>query len=520
MSFRLGALVLILAIGVAGRAGAEEVTLGMIGSMRWDTAAYVDNGSRVNAWRGGVGPRVRVRREKAGLRFDARYQALYERTVDGQARDTWDHLGRLSGAWNLSPRTTLDFSDEFVSQERPVFFSSASDPGDLPGADDADNDLNRTTRNLATVTLTHRLDPRWALVGVVSHSYVDSSTSRRFDSTAVNGQLFTSYAWSPRTTLDMGGVLSYTSIDGTDLQSGSRTRSVQIFGGWTYRPEPSIQFNLRGGPTFVRTKSKRSDTSGLSAPRFRPIGFPPNGEAYALDSCFQLQGTPIFGVFGGGAAAAGCSDRVVSGVNGESLEEIGVDNEEFTTISGGNLDEETLSFFGEASISKQWRSVVARLAYRRTQSPSTQSGGATSLDRVSGVIEYAPPGPWLFRFAADWSLRQSLSDVQVNGAEGFDSDIFFETAADSGLTGLDTSGNVRSIAQAGSIVTRNVSDAVKTYQWSLLFRIQRRIDRNGRVALDLRYRRVNQKGNLGRQGNEGRFVAALRFEYDLDPFEF
>lgn len=527
MSSRAAALVLILAVGLVRSASAEEVVLGMIGSVRWDTDAYQDSGRRVNAWRGGIGPRVRLRRLDPAFNYSARYQAQYERSLDQQARDTWEHLGQLSGTWNISPRTRLDFRDNFISQERPVFFASTADPGDLPGAEDVDDELQRTTRNVAVATLTHRLDRRWALVSSFSHSLVEVSTDRRSDSVSLSGQLYTSYVWSARTELDLGSSLTYTSIDGTTTttgssQAGSRTRSIQVFAGWNHQPLPSVNISLRGGPTFFRTKSKRTDTSGLNAPRYVVPGVPTGGAAYAYDSCLAPEGTPLFSGFGGGVAVPFCAPVVVSGVNGQPLSEIGVSDDEITSISGSGVDEDAISFFGEASISKTWRNVTARLAYRRTQTPSTQSGGTTGVDRVTGSVIYEPPGPWQFRFVGDWSLRQSLSDVELTRPRSFDflnQDVFPVTAEDSGLRGLDSFGNERAIAQAGSLVTDSVSNAVETYTWSILLRAQRRLENNGSVAFDLRYRRINEKGDLAGTGNRGRFLATIRFEYDLDPFE-
>jgi hypothetical protein len=525
MFFRVGMLALTLAVGFAGTARAEEVTLGMVGSLRWDTDAYRDEGRNVNAFRGGVGPRVRLRREDRIFRYDASYEGRYERTVDNQARDTFDHIGRLTGTWNLGRRTRLDFRDALVSTERPVFFASADDPGDLPGAqDDNIDDTDRTTRNQATLTLVHQLDPRWAIVGSATHAITEASTDRRFDSIAVGGSLYSSYAWDAKTTLLGGSTVNYTSIDGNQVQSGSRTRSVQLFGGFEYRPRPDIEISVTGGPAFIRTKAARSDTTGQDVPRFRPAGFLPDGQAYAFDTCDVTDGTPLFGAYVNTSAgrlgvAQGCPDRVVSGVNGEPLDSIGVDEGEFTTISGDQVDEDSLTFFAEASISKQWRNFNAEISYSRSETPSTESSGATSLDLVRGFVVYAPPGPWRLRLGADWSLRRSIGDVQVAGVEGAPG-IFVETAADSGLRGLDSNGNIRPIAQVDNLFTRSVSGAVETYQWSVIGSARREFDDNAAVTLQLRYRRFNEKGDLRRDRTRGRLVASLRVEANLDPFEF
>jgi hypothetical protein len=104
----------------------------------------------------------------------------------------------------------------------------------------------------------------------------------------------------------------------------------------------------------------------------------------------------------------------------------------------------------------------------------------------------------------------------VEGAPG----ILVETAADSGLRGLDAGGNIRPIAQAGKLFTRSVSGAVETYQWSVVGSASRTLDDNATVSFQLRYRRSNQKGELQTDRTRGRLVAALRIEANLDPFEF
>lgn len=524
MSFRTRALALLLAIGFAGTAGAEEVKLGMVGSVRWDTNAFRENARRVNAWRGGVGPSIRVERNERLLSYDARYLARYERTLDAQARDTWEHIGRLIGSWKLGPRTTLDFRDDLVSQERPVFFGPANDPDTLPGADDSDEGTDRTTRNFASATLTHAFTRRWALVGAVSHSLVETSNDRRFDSTGIAGQLYAAYTWTPSTQLNLGASANYTSIDGNDFQPGSRTRTFQVFGGGSYEADRGLRFSITGGPAFVHSQAKRNGNSGQFVPVYRPAGVVGDGAAYAFDSCTEADGGRLFGAYvqtsAGRIGASECPDRIVSGVNGQPLTALGVTDDEFTTISGGSLDKDTVSFFGEASITKEWRDVVARLSYRRSETPSTQSGGSTSLDRVTASILYAPPGPWSLQIVGDWSLRRSLTDQQFTAVPTAQGTGFIETAEDSGLLGLDQDGMVRPIARAGGLVTFTRSNAVDTILWSVLVRLQRRIDDDGSVALDLRYRRVNEKGDVNATGTNGRFVASLTFEYDLHAFEF
>ncbi len=523
-------LLLLVVLFVTATASAEEVTLSVGGAFSYDTNAFQRRGARVNGWRAIVTPGVAIERDQGNFNYDASYRASYRNTVTSEDEDTWSHFARVTGLWRPTPRTQINFSNSFVRAERSIFFSEAADDPDVPGAQEDDSETNQTIRNRATLSLTHSLSEVQSLTLQAQHSLIDGDSRATFDSVQFSGSAFTTYRWDLRNTFDLGGTASYSAIDGSRRQSGSRTTTAQIFGGWTHSFPDNWRFNVRGGPTMVRTKSKRTDAdSTLTVPRWRVANTRNDGAAFDLDSCLtsidgEDLGGSLFGVFGefngnpvGGSA---CNNRVVSGVNGEPLSDIGVDLDETTGIRATNQpdNDPEFTFFGEASLTKSFRHWQGTLSFRRTEQPSTRAGGSTSLSVVRGSLSWDPPGGWSARLTGIWSIRESLGESQVRrrNSQGF----LLESARDSGFLGLDTDGNVRRIAEADGFVTRTESNAIDAIQWSVALIIERRLARNGIMTFDLRYRRENRKGDIVTENsNLSRLQGTVSVRLNLDPFE-
>ena len=146
-------------------------------------------------------------------------------------------------------------------------------------------------------------------------------------------------------------------------------------------------------------------------------------------------------------------------------------------ISQGSQDDSSITFFGSASITKRWTSVLSSsLSYLRRGSTASGLSGATTLDSVTLSNTWKISELWRFDARGDWTQRKSISD----SLQSFDD--------------------------------------VDTQRWGVSARLDRVLGRNATASLSYSYNEQSSKSrSRGSRSDFGDHLVTVGFQYNFDP---
>jgi hypothetical protein len=211
---------------------------------------------------------------------------------------------------------------------------------------------------------------------------------------------------------------------------------------------------------------------------------------------------------------------------------------------GGNG---TFQLFGIPTINASGQ-VAFGVSLADTQPPDPEARGVYLADgqTLAELVRVGDPAPdgngtFLFfsshgeeRFAlnADGTVafRGELEGTAASLPNFDDSGLFLASAADgvtqlvrlqaSPFQGRDVDGQLVTIAESSSLLTREVDSAFDLNQWFARLTIRRKLGEHAAASLNLRYNKQDEDGELNAIASQQRFLATLRFEFFLEPLRF
>lgn len=511
-------------LGTASQA--DELQVGARISTEYDTAAIGREGRRLNAWEVNVGPQVRLRRDRGPLRYDVRYEADYEYLFEGGGRNTWDHQVSARAAWQPDSRTSLSLSNDFSRIEGPTFVQ-VSDEG-VTGVTDVDDATQRLTSSSTDLQFARFLTPRLQMNTTLNHSLADFDNEQRFDNQVFGASSYLAWRASPRLGLEFGGGSSYQVVEGSLGQPGSRTLVHRVFGGWNLDLTRSLSLNVRGGPSLVQSSPSPGGGGGLPVSRFQPVPVPDAGTGVTLlglvdvGTCSPVEGRLLLSTCSRGdpddLIFLDTNDEPVALFDAEGNLVQASDLVDFRDVRAVSLedagagDSSSLRAYAEASLDWTQRKWSGSLRYRRTEEPSTLSGGSTAVDSLTGFVRWRPRQRWTLVLSANWSQRRSTTEQTVPGAL---------IVVDSGLDGRATAmGPDLSIAEVSQVAGVETENAIDRTSWGAVLRVSRDMSENVRATLDLRYFEQDEQGDFRARQELTRFVGRLVLRWNLAPLVF
>jgi hypothetical protein len=398
------------AVLLAPAAGAEEVRLGIFGSVEYDDNLFNSEDNPIDDISIRTGPILGLRRSQGNFVYDLRYEPRFEHFVDGTADDAWDHSAFGRATWQITQRTSIEATNRFLitrSLNRAGFIADPAAP-DLGPTTEIEVGRQRITRNLSTVGLEHIFTPR--LTGRANFSYDIFRTNRedRFDSDVMSGSVSGEYVLRAQDRVGAGGGITYQNFMETDTQPGRETFFYRLFATWFHSFDPSFTLSVQGGPTFVDS-SQTSDTPTTATVQAFPFETTEGGGLRFIDSStcpttddgqpFLADRCGLFGTEVTGMAAANARNafRMVSQADGDT------DAGLRTTI------------FANIELQKRWEHFRALARFRRSDSTSSGVGQSTVLNTLDGRVFWEPTERWQFMVGGSWNMRESATDETANG---------------------------------------------------------------------------------------------------------
>lgn len=391
-------------------AGAEELRLGVQGSIEHDSNLFNSPTTPIQDWVVRTGPLLGLRENQGNFVYELRYEPRFETFIDGTAPDAWDHNAFGRATWQMTGRTSLEATNRFLitrSLNRAGFITDPAAP-DAGPTGDIEVARQRIKRNLAAAKLIHMFTPR--LTGTASLSYDLFRTDRkdRFDSDVYGGSLDTTYVLTPGDQVGAGFGVTYQNFNETETQPGRETTLYRLYATWFHSFDPTFTLSVQGGPTFISSDQTSTAPSSAVVPAF-PFESTERGGVRLIDSttCPTTDdGQPFVadrcGLFsteltGASASAVRRARRLV--MQADATPDAGVR----TTI------------FANIELQKRWDHFRAIARFQRTDATSSGLGQSTVLNALSGRLIWEPTNRWSIAAAGTWSLRESATGQTANG---------------------------------------------------------------------------------------------------------
>jgi len=139
-------------------------------------------------------------------------------------------------------------------------------------------------------------------------------------------------------------------------------------------------------------------------------------------------------------------------------------------------------------------------------------GGGTSVDELNAGVAWNPDRDWDVTLDGGWIRRVSTSESTVVTQ--------LVRLKASPFQGRDIDGQLVTIAESSSLLTREVDSAFDLNQWFARLTIRRKLGDHSAASLNLRYNNQDEDGELNAIESQQRFLATLRFEFFLEPLRF
>jgi hypothetical protein len=464
-------------------------------------------------------PKVTIRERNRELRYDFQYTPIYETFFETDGIDGWDHIQSGRFDWDITPRDTLGFTQEFAETRRIRQESAEAFESSSPIVQETDR--QRIRRAGVGLYYVHFFTPRWSARVDANFSDIDFNSPFDVDTRAYGGSLSGQYIWSEQLTLGVYGSGRYRQSLGVGRQPSSNSgigniaasvsADLAILGnslqGW--------ELFVQAGPSIVRTEA--DDITGATVPEYtfatdgqsllaRAIDVVGPGPEEPLDACnFQGQDLLLACPF-----LAFDPNFPPDFSNPSGLVSLG------PPLGSDGKSDTDISYFAEVNLTKSWELTKLYLTYSRSESASSGVATSSILDVLSARVTYAPSPAWWFSFIASWTQReyvqaveQSVVAVKPNGLLRQDPNVqppvpgtFYFAQADSLTT----------------VVTTNSSSSEET-SWSTAFSVKRQLSRQITLVSYFRYAETDNQTEISSSTIESVFgYVGLRYEFDTVIF--
>lgn len=496
--------VLPLALLPAVAAGAADLELGLDAGLVYNSNLFSTESGEVSDYSGRVGPRLRAMDELGAFTWDVRYWPAYEKYLDIDDADGWDHDVSARASWGLSSRTRLSLDGRYLDTGNVNEVLLRADPGAPPIDVGVQFGRDRFKTSNAVLTLDHDFAPRHSTTLRLQRA--DSEFDRELGTSdsqmmAVSGSYL--YMWDRRNRV--GFLLSGTEQEvGLSGPASEPTRYYNASLQWARTFDPTLTLSASAGPTWVdqdRAEFPRTIRSPLyPVTQFRaPSGLvvnlptrasscPRNGRGelvFSMDACQSLGAEAIPVLLANPAAFDGLVDisrRGSDPTTGESL-----------------------TYFANIDLTKKWRDVTLTLSYGRDASSTSELSGVV-LDTLSAYVVWTPSPKWSVALQSSYQRReQPNSSVEAER-----------------LVEPVTVGGVSDVAAASGfrLATRERTLEIDDYYAGLF--VNYSLTRSTRLYLQLSYQYEDIRNELDRllfeESNWDRYYVAIGVTYTLPRF--
>ncbi len=462
----------------------QELVLGVAGDYTFNSNFFSasNNPDEANSFQ--IGPVLSLNDAEGRLQYEFSYDGRYQAYADQDGVNAWESRLRARVSYDLTDRTRIRVTERFRDISNLRFSRS-----DIAVADTAlDPNQDRYFRNDLELELIHDLTSLLELRLRGEHHWVDFRQNRDRN----DNQTWTAASelrYQVEVNHFVGAGLSYSrqNFEAAFSRFGSRAQYVNAYGTWTWIVSDAFTVTVNGGPAWVRSDEKATDT--ISQTQF--VG----GE---------LGGQTLIAQYGScGAGDVRFASNCLIGVGSNDATSLGpIQNFAFATPRSRVRTESTLTFFGGLTLAGSIDVWNLQATYQRRQTTTTGDGLASSLDRIFVELEYAPPKyRWSTFVAGSWDRRESLTD---------------STVIDFTLDPTTPTGN----AERDTAFTRVESNNSVRDNFTVLAGFRYRLEENFAGTLDARYRRTEIDGIQPSRPGIDTFFVVLSFEYDLDPIQF
>lgn len=383
----------LVGLTAAGAAGAGELRLGAEGNYTFNSNFFSATSDPDPANSFQLGPTIRLEDEEGRFRYEIDFAGAYQTYADQDGVDAWESRLRTRLSWELSERTRIRLTDRFRDISNLRFSRQ-----DIVVADTAlDPNQDRYLRNDLDLELFHDLGELAQLRLRGSHRWVDFRQNRdRNDSMAWEAAGELRLQLAPTHAVGLGVGYVHQDYEEALARFGSTADYVNLFANWTWNVLDNVTLTANGGPSWVR--SEEDDDRTTRQTTF--VGGELNGEVRRaqLQACNPPQASNCLLALGSNPASDLGSIETFVIRAGDPR--IGI--------------EEAITFFGGVGLDATFDDWNLQLAYQRRQSTTSGDGLASSLDRVTTEVEWAPRRlRWSFFVAGSWDRRETLTDSTV-----------------------------------------------------------------------------------------------------------
>lgn len=362
------------------------------------------------------GPDLAIRDRRRNFDYELSYQLRYEAFREFSEIDDFQHFARADANWRIAPRSELSFSNFLTrtSTANQLFLAGTPvTPGaPVPGV----IELGRqdVLVNQGDLTLTHRLTGRSQVISTVDGGYFRYPDGNQFDSLSTRGVSQYTYALSPK--LVVGGGVSILRQDFGEVEGveGRGSMFYQGFASLNYSITPSLTLVLSGGPAWsvpeeLDTDQRDEEFVVPETPvRLRVVGTTVGFFPIDAASCGTLGDEAIL------TSSCGTLERATDLTDG-ALVPVSIRTQSVPlrriTFEDDLTPDPSLTYFGRASLEKQWEHAQGALQYERSASSASGVGSSTNLDTFTGRFSWRPTRKWNLSMLASYE-RQTLGSEQ------------------------------------------------------------------------------------------------------------
>lgn len=343
-----------------------------------------------------LGPRISVQDPEGAFRWQVYYRPRYDKYVDLDEIDGWDHNAYASVEWDISPATSLEVNDHYIDYDN---FTSIFSEEIMPdGSVDTGVEFGRRRirQNAASASIMHYLAPRH-FVGFTAKRY-DNRFFRDIVTDSEVTLLSADYVFSLRPQDRIGVQLRGTRQEISDELRNERTTDFyNVSGTWGHDFDSTFGFEIAAGPTWIDSDEQELPTQLLGV-RF-PILAREDGTFGHVDTatCPRLEDGSFF--LGEGCQAL--SPAVFPFVFPPQVVVLGFLGDERDT-------DQDLTYFASARLSKRWRNYRLALSYLRDASTTADISGSVR-DTFTVSLTWVPARRWSVTFSAYYETREEFA---------------------------------------------------------------------------------------------------------------
>lgn len=457
-------------------------------------------------------PFVELRDPDGSFRWHLKYDPSYEQFVTLKGVSGWDQDVNGGLSWQVTPLLSLNVSNRFDQFHSLTRFNQAVG---VPSGGTAPNERTKFLHNAASASLRFFVTPTQAVTLFGDHNFWKFSSNKGRDQQNMDAGL--SYSKSLSKRLKLGTTFSWSRqyFAPTDLQPTVTTDYYHVSGDYDYSFSPTLQVHLSAGPTLVIPPATPSPPTALRRPVIPLLPSRNPNRLVDVTTCPTLAGGEPF-------LSSQCS-TLGAPLTSPFLQLVGGPQQivYFTgpvASSGGN----TLTYFANASISKEWENWTFTLSYQRQANQSAGAGTNAIADVVYGAVHWHPTNRWDFYVHGSWVQRKQsgtfsqtvlalkpvdLSSCTVNPFTGLISGPFPQC----GLTGYPNA------AESASLRSLKTTSSASTVTWNASAYAGYRLTKRITLFSFAGWSRDTNSNSYIRTTTENTFTLWTGIRYEFEP---